>query len=173
MANPRRGLKSAVNRDRLGGRDRAPADVGRRAAAADRDSSDLGECPIGARQSAEKPPAARKKQTEITKKMACFTTRTSHRRGKSGVIYQEKARFSRKPLAEMHTGCCRGNRNPPPQWPVTKTVWGLALRAAARGGLPQDRQGSSGKTGSNNHDQAAVTISPQRTTPERRATSRP
>ena len=87
MAHPRRGLKSTVNRDRLGGRDRASADVARRAAAADRDSSDLVEHPIGARQSAEKPPAARKKQAEITKKKAGFATRAPYRTGKLGTIY--------------------------------------------------------------------------------------
>ena len=54
MSDPRRGLQGAVKRGRLGGRDRAPADVARRAAAADRDCSDLVEHLIGARQSAEK-----------------------------------------------------------------------------------------------------------------------
>ena len=72
MVHPRRGLKSAVNRDRLGGGDRAPADLACRAAAADRDCSDLGEHPIEARQSAGKPPAAKKKQAEITKKSPVF-----------------------------------------------------------------------------------------------------
>ena len=76
-----------MNRGRLGGRDRAPADVARRAAAADRDCSDLVEHPIGARQSAEKPPAARKKQAEITKKKAGFATRAPVRTRKSRTIY--------------------------------------------------------------------------------------
>ena len=86
MANPRRGLKSAVNRDRLSGRDLAPGRCGPQSSGGSKRLR-FREHPIGARQNAEKPPAARKKQAEITKKKTGFATWVHHRTGKSGTIY--------------------------------------------------------------------------------------
>ena len=64
-----------MNSDRLGGRDRAPADVACRTAAVDRDSSDVVEHPIEARQSAESHPPRGKIVHNVLRKRPVFSQR--------------------------------------------------------------------------------------------------